>query len=114
MGQTKEGAQKAKKIMLDKYGEDYYSQIGAKGGKAQVFKGFAIMDKEKVSKAGRLGGSISRKNGSLPEAERERIRKTHISILDSDVPLIELNYIEDDSITIDLERKSHWWNRRKI
>lgn len=63
--QTKTGGLKVAATIRRKYGDDYWVKLGAKGGIVKVPKGFAIMDKEKVSAAGRLGGTISRrkKNG---------------------------------------------------
>lgn len=45
-----------------KYGEDFYIKLGKKGGSAPHTKprGFAA-DKELASRAGRIGGSISRR-----------------------------------------------------
>lgn len=43
----------------------FYQKIGKLGGSARVPKGFAVMDKEKVRQAGRLGGSASRRGKGI-------------------------------------------------
>lgn len=48
-----------------KYGPDYYSRIGSKGGKKSKGGGFAGMSYEKVAAAGRKGGSVSRRGKSV-------------------------------------------------
>lgn len=60
MAGTKVGGRMATKTMKDKYGEDYFKNIGSKGGKAKVPKGFAL-NRELASKAGAIGGRISRR-----------------------------------------------------
>lgn len=55
MSGTKLGGLKARATTLEKHGIDFYNKIGAKGGRAKVPKGFALMDKEKVAEAGRKG-----------------------------------------------------------
>lgn len=46
-----------------KYGDDYYSRIGALGGSAKVPKGFAVSGK--ASEAGAIGGQISRRRKAI-------------------------------------------------
>lgn len=60
MAGTKVGGRMATKTMKEKYGEDYFKNIGSKGGKAKVPKGFAL-NRELASKAGAIGGRISRR-----------------------------------------------------
>lgn len=62
MAGTREGGARAAATNIGKYGEDFYKRIGSLGGQRKVPKGFALMDKEKVSLAGQKGGSISRKH----------------------------------------------------
>lgn len=67
MAGTKAGAAKTRETNIRKYGADYYQRMGKVGGAAVHTKprGFAWMKAngqvEKVSRAGTLGGSISRK-----------------------------------------------------
>lgn len=61
MSGTKEGGKKAALTNKLRYGEDFYQKIGRQGGKWLGYKGFAMMPTEKVSAAGRLGGSRSKK-----------------------------------------------------
>jgi len=56
---TKEGGIKAAKSNIEKYGKDFYSKIGARGGKAQVSKGFGA-NRELAARAGRKAGTISK------------------------------------------------------
>jgi general stress protein YciG len=62
MSGTKEGGEKAAVRNKEKYGEDFYSVIGADGGSAPYTgkKGFAA-NIERARSAGKLGGSISRR-----------------------------------------------------
>lgn len=60
MSGTKEGGLKAKQKILEKHGEDFFKNIGAKGGKRCVPKGFAT-NKELAREAGRKGGSVGGK-----------------------------------------------------
>ncbi len=59
MAGTKEGGIKAAKSNIEKYGKDFYSKIGARGGKAQVSKGFGA-NRELAVRAGRKAGTISK------------------------------------------------------
>lgn len=72
MAQTKEGALKARATMKEKYGEDYYKNIGSIGGKVKSpTKGFGYDDRTTLQKilrkrklaveAGRKGGKISKR-----------------------------------------------------
>lgn len=66
MGQTKEGAAKARQTVLDRYGVDengkskLHKRIGAIGGKKTGVKGFAL-DRERARVAGAKGGRISKR-----------------------------------------------------
>ena len=60
MAGTKVGGRMATKTMKEKYGEDYFKNIGSKGGKAKVPKGFAL-NRELASRVGAIGGRISRR-----------------------------------------------------
>lgn len=61
MSGTVEGGRKAARTNKEKYGEDFYKGIGAKGGKNGHTGGFASMTPEQVKEAGRKGGRISRR-----------------------------------------------------
>lgn len=60
MSGTKEGGIKARKKNIELYGDDYYSRIGAKGGRVCCVKGFAA-NIELARKAGAKGGAISKR-----------------------------------------------------
>lgn len=60
MSGTKAGGLKAKQKILEKHGADFFKNIGAKGGKKCVPKGFAL-NRELAQEAGRKGGKISRR-----------------------------------------------------
>lgn len=64
------GGRKAAKTNKIKYGEDFYSRIGAKGGRNGHTGGFASMDIEKVRECGRKGGKISRRGRSKKNLSR--------------------------------------------
>ena len=69
------GGRKAAKTTKQRKGDDFYQEIGAKGGKAKVPKGFAIDTRGLIEKlmrvpnrasvAGRKGGSISKRGASV-------------------------------------------------
>lgn len=64
MSGTKIGALKAAQKNKELYGEDYYRNMGRKGGSVLgVVKGFA-QDPERAREAGRLGGSRSKRGPS--------------------------------------------------
>lgn len=58
MGRVEGGTKTAATIKA--YNPNHYRTIGKMGGSAKVAKGFAMMDKAKVSEAGRKGGEASR------------------------------------------------------
>ena len=60
MAGTKQGGLNAAKTNKEKYGEDFYRRIGAKGGKKSTTGGF-FANRELASKAGRIGGLKSRR-----------------------------------------------------
>jgi general stress protein YciG len=62
MAGTKAGGYKTRETIKKFYGEDYYKEIGQKGGLAKVPKGFALMSAEQRSEAGRKGGTAKRKH----------------------------------------------------
>lgn len=55
------GGKRAAETNKRKYGEDFYRNIGAKGGKASKTGGF-YANRELASTAGRIGGLKSRRN----------------------------------------------------
>lgn len=57
---TPAGGRKASETNKRKFGEDFYANIGAYGGKAKVPKGFAL-DRNLASRAGKIGGTMSRR-----------------------------------------------------
>lgn len=61
MAGTKAGGKAAAKTNKEKYGTDFYKEIGRLGGSRKVPKGFA-MNRELAREAGKLGGRNSRKN----------------------------------------------------
>lgn len=60
MAGTKEGAQKARKTLYERYGKDWYKTIGQKGGKNGHTGGF-YANPELAKAAGRKGGAISKR-----------------------------------------------------
>ena len=67
MVMTKAGGPKVRKTIEERYGKDYWSRIGSKGGKACGKKGFAL-NPELAREAGRKGGKVS-KRGKAKHAE---------------------------------------------
>lgn len=76
MAGNREGGLKAAQKNKEKYGEDFYSKIGAKGGQIGRTGGFHYLKKtgqlEKVRAAGRVGGSLSRRNTSKERSSDEQ------------------------------------------
>ncbi len=69
MVQTREGGRKTAQTIKEKWGSDFYREIGRKGGKNGHTGGFAsnvvgrdgLTGKERARIAGRKGGTISRR-----------------------------------------------------
>ena len=59
MAGTKAGGQKAAQKNKEKYGKEFYANIGAKGGKAKTAKGFA-KNRDLARAAGCKGGKAKR------------------------------------------------------
>lgn len=64
MAGTKEGGLKAAQTNKLRHGDDYYSRMGAKGGKACVRKGFGA-NPELAKRAGAIGGHNSRRGKAI-------------------------------------------------
>lgn len=60
---TKEGGAKTSKTIRARHGNDYWSKVGALGGKAKVKKGFACATPEQRKAWGARGGRVSRRTG---------------------------------------------------
>lgn len=60
MAGTKAGGIKARNTNLERYGKDFYKQMGRKGGKVGKTGGFAA-NRELAKIAGRIGGLKSRR-----------------------------------------------------
>lgn len=60
MAGTKEGGLKAARTNKERYGENFYGSIGARGGSISRGGGFA-KDPELARRAGRIGGMASRR-----------------------------------------------------
>ena len=71
MSGTREGGKHAAETNRERYGKDYYAELGRIGGRACVPKGFAI-NPELARRAGAKGGTISRRNkNEAKETEAE-------------------------------------------
>lgn len=66
MAGTKEGGRKARETNKLKYGEDFYQNIGAKGGKKGTTGGF-YANRELARIAGSKGGQRSRRRWTAEE-----------------------------------------------
>ena len=70
MAGTQEGGLKASKKIKQRYGKDYYTQMGKIGGMKSRTGGFAsttvgsdgLTGRERASLSGAIGGKISRRN----------------------------------------------------
>lgn len=71
MSGTKEGGKHAAETNRERYGANYYAELGRAGGRACVPKGFAV-NPELARRAGAKGGTISRRNkNEAKETEAE-------------------------------------------
>ena len=66
-----EGGRKAAKTNLKLHGKDFYRIIGSKGGQAGHTGGFAA-NPELASRAGAIGGRISRRTGKTTGDRKEK------------------------------------------
>lgn len=67
MSGTIEGGRKAAATNLKKHGEDFYSRIGAKGGRNGHTGGFCAMTPEQRAECGRKGGKKSKRGPARRE-----------------------------------------------
>lgn len=67
MAGTRKGGLKCAETNRERYGEDYYTEMGRKGGRWKGKKGFALMTPEQRSAAGRKGGQISKRGPAKKE-----------------------------------------------
>lgn len=74
MSGTKQGGEKAKLKNIELYGEDFYSRIGARGGRNGHTGGFAS-DLNRAREAGRKGGLKSSRKGIKNGQRKERTYK---------------------------------------
>lgn len=68
MAGNKIGAAKARKTIIERHGEDFYRNIGRRGGKAGRTGGFYV-NRELARTAGAKGGKISRRGKAKPKTE---------------------------------------------
>ena len=61
MAGSREGGAKASQIMKEKYGEDYYRELGRRGGKLSgALKGFSVYP-DKAKEYGKIAGKKSKR-----------------------------------------------------
>ena len=72
MAGTKAGGQKAKKKNIELYGDDFYSRIGARGGRNGHTGGFAS-NPALARVAGAKGGKNSSRKGIKNGQRKERV-----------------------------------------
>lgn len=71
MAGTKAGGQKSAKTNKEKYGDNFYREIGAKGGKAYVKKGFGT-NIELARIAGVKGGRKSKRGKAIKNVKVDK------------------------------------------
>jgi general stress protein YciG len=64
MSGTKEGGGKAAQRNKERHGDDFYKRIGSKGGRKGTTGGFWA-NRELARRAGKIGGTISRRTKSI-------------------------------------------------
>lgn len=65
MSGSKLGGKRAATTNKARHGEDFYVRLGQLGGKVKTTGGFANMDPEKLSAAGKKGGMTSRRGPAV-------------------------------------------------
>lgn len=70
MAGTRSGGQQAAKTNKYRYGDDFYSKIGSKGGSNGHTGGFAYGDN--ATKYGKLGGYMSRRSRTIKKGDKLR------------------------------------------
>ena len=63
MGGNSESAKKGVATNLKKYGPDYYSYLGSKGGSVKVKKGLAALSPERRKEIAAMGGKAKAGKG---------------------------------------------------
>lgn len=104
MGGTRIGGLHAAKILRDRYGEDYYKQIGALGGRRSRGGGFASGVTDPVA-AGRKGGSNSRRTRII--SLEEPLREDEMNILLELADRVARRACSEGHINIDTEQRIH-------
>lgn len=83
MSGTKLGGQRAAKTNKEKYGDNFYAEIGAKGGRNGHAGGFAsdvvgkdgLTGRERAKRAGQIGGLVSRRGKAFRDKNGNTINK---------------------------------------
>ena len=74
MSGTVAGGMKAREIFYEKYGRDYFKNIGRKGGEVcNPYKGYGS-SQERAKRAGSIGGKIS-KRGPAKKKKEENVQE---------------------------------------
>ena len=82
MSGNKAGGKKAASKIKQMHGENFYAEIGRKGGKKSAKKGFAsekvgkdgLTGRERASKVGSKGGSISKRGPAIKELKESDLK----------------------------------------
>lgn len=91
MAGTVEGALKAAATNMERHGADFYRRIGQRGGLISRGGGFASSH-ELAVRAGRKGGTISRRGPSKKTLAEKKVIKSEVA---PKPRKIEVEYIED-------------------
>lgn len=83
MAGNKVGAIKARKKVIELYGEDFYAKVGRKGGQNGTTGGFA-KDRELARRAGRIGGLKSNRTGIKNGEGKSRRTRKKINVVASE------------------------------
>lgn len=72
MAGTKAGAKKAAATNMARHGENFYRELGRKGGKVSTPTGGFGYSHERAVAAGKKGGAISRRTGIKNKVKEEK------------------------------------------
>ena len=103
MSGNKAGGKKTAATIKEKYGPEFYAKIGQKGGQNSNTGGFAsqkigrdgLTGRERASKMGAIGGSISKRGPVVKELTEKDLK-----------PRVKKTTTKKKAE----ESKEHWWN----
>lgn len=104
MSGTKLGGLKAAKTNKEKFGKDFYKEIGAKGGKAGHFGGFAA-NPTLARLAGAKGGRLSKRG---PSSKPYKISTAYMREMKKKYAGVTVGDVLNGHVAIDVSDRVHF------